>query len=223
MRARRGETCRPIDAAGRSQMTGEASARRDGRQDVTPVTNPTMFDLIAGTARVGMNASSRVAGVLTSRSVSLARTVLPSGVVDGPLDAIERRAGRRQDEAREVEQQGLEDVTKAAETMLNRVVVGLVDMMDMEQLIDHVPINRVVARIDLPEVIEEIDLSGIVREGTKGLGGEALDNARVGLMALDQWGARVVDRVLRRKRPRDLAVAVPGQPSSGEIGSELAR
>jgi hypothetical protein len=85
------------------------------------------------------------------------------------------------------------------------VVVDIVDMLDMEQLIDHVPINRVVGRIDLPAVIEEIDLTGIVREGTKGLGGETLDSARSGLMAMDQWSARLVDRVLRRKEPRDLS------------------
>jgi hypothetical protein len=76
----------------------------------------------------------------------------------------------------------------------------------MEQLIDHVPIKRVVARIDLPEVIDEIDLSGIVREGTKGLGGETLDSARSGLMAVDLWSARLVDKILRRSEPRDLAI-----------------
>ena len=116
--------------------------------------------------------------------------------------------GRRQNEARRSEEQSLDNVTKAAESVLNRVVVEIVDMLDMEQLIDHVPINRVVARIDLPEVIDEIDLSGIIREGTKGLGGETLDSARTGLMAMDQWSARLVDKVLRREEPRDLNVTL---------------
>jgi hypothetical protein len=166
-----------------------------------------ILDLITGTARVGLNASALVAGEITSRSVKLVRVVLPAGIAEGPLEAIERQLGQRQNEARRSEQQSFDDVTKAAESVLNRVVVEIVDMLDMEQLIDHVPINRVVARIDLPEVIDEIDLSGIVREGTKGLGGETLDSARAGLMAIDQWSARLVDKVLRRKEPRDLAVA----------------
>lgn len=165
-----------------------------------------VIDLAAGVVRVGVGASRLVAGDITDRSVQFARAVLPAGVPRGPLDAIERQVGRRQNEARRNEQQSLDDVTKAAESVLNRVVVEIVDMLDMEQLIDHVPINKVVARIDLPEVIDEIDLAGIVREGTKGLGGETLDSARVGLMALDQWSARIVDRVLRRREPRDLVV-----------------
>jgi hypothetical protein len=90
--------------------------------------------------------------------------------------------------------------------VLNRVVVEIVDMLDMEQLIDHVPIDRVVARIDLPAVIDEIDLSGVVREATTGLGGETLDGVRSGLMAMDAWSAQLVDRILRRKGSRDLEI-----------------
>ena len=167
-----------------------------------------IIDLITGTARVGVSTSALLAGEITSRSVKLARVALPSGIAEGPLEAIERQVGRRQNEARRSEEQSLDNVTKAAESVLNRVVVEIVDMLDMEQLIDHVPINRVVARIDLPEVIDEIDLSGIIREGTKGLGGETLDSARTGLMAMDQWSARLVDKVLRREEPRDLNVTL---------------
>ena len=97
-------------------------------------------------------------------------------------------------------------MAEAAESVLNRVVVGVVDMLDMEQLIDHVPINKVVARVDLPGVIDEIDLVGVIRESTTGLGAETLDASRAGLMAMDLWSARLVDRILRRKEPRNLAV-----------------
>ena len=206
------------------------SSSLDARPTAPPTTTPEsqnfavrsgarILDLVVGTARVGVNASALVAGEVTARSVKLARVVLPAGIAEGPLDAIERQVGRRQNEVRKSEQHSLDDVTKAAESVLNRVVVEIVDMLDMEQLIDHVPINRVVARIDLPEVIDEIDLSGIVREGTKGLGGETLDGARAGLMAMDQWSARVVDKVLRRKEPRDLAVASesPSEPATPEV------
>jgi hypothetical protein len=187
---------RPTDPHAVSQEPQNFGLRRGSR----------IFDLITGTAKVGVNASALVAGEITSRTVNLARAVLPAGIAERPLDVIERQVGRRQNEVRTSEQQSLDDVTKAAESVLNRFVVEIVDMLDMEQLIDHVPINRVVARIDLPAVIEEIDLAGIVREGTKGLGGETLDSARSGLMAMDQWSARLVDRLLRRKGPRDLAV-----------------
>jgi hypothetical protein len=174
-----------------------------------------IFDLITGTAKVGVSVSAVVVGEVTSRTVKLVRAVVPAGIGEGPLQAIERHVGHRQDEARRSEQQSRDDVTKAAESVLNRVVVEIVDMLDMEQLIDHVPINRVVARIDLPAVIDEIDLSGIVREGTKGLGGETLDSARSGLMAVDLWSARLVDRILRRKEPRDLSAKWNGMHPDG--------
>jgi hypothetical protein len=170
-----------------------------------------VFGLITSAARVGVGASALVAGEITSKSVRLVRVVLPAGIAAGPLEAIERHVGQRQNDVRRTEQQRLDEVSRAAESVLNRVVVEIVDMLDMEQLIDHVPINRVVARIDLPEVIDEIDLTGIVREGAKGLGGETLDSARSGLMALDQWSARLVDKVLRRKEPRDLLMTSRAQ------------
>ncbi len=165
-----------------------------------------IVDLITGTAKVGIGAASLVAGEITSRSVRIARTVVPASIAEGPLDAVERALGRRHDEARKSERENRENVAEAAESVLNRVVVGVVDMLDMEQLIDHVPINKVVARVDLPGVIDEIDLAGVIRESTTGLGAETLDGTRAGLMAMDLWSARLVDKILRRKEPRDLAV-----------------
>jgi hypothetical protein len=169
-----------------------------------------VFDLVTGTVRLGVRASGLVAGEIASSSVKVLRVFLPAGIAQGPLEAIERQVERRHNEARKSEQQSLREVTTAAESVLNRIVVEIVDMLDMEQLIDHVPIDKVIARIDLPEVIAEIDLTGIVREGTRGLGGETLESARAGLMAIDQWSARLVDTVLRRKEPRDLAITVEG-------------
>jgi hypothetical protein len=202
---------KPVDPTKSSSLVSRPAASRattPERQSFALRNGSRIFGLITGAARVGVSASALVAGEVTSRSVKLARVVLPAGVAEGPLEVIERQVERRQNEARRSEQQSLDDVTKVAESALNRFVVEIVDMLDMEQLIDHVPINKVVARIDLPEVIDEIDLSGIIREGTKGLGGETLDSARAGLMAMDQWSARLVDKVLRRKEPRDLGVSL---------------
>ena len=201
--------CSPADAMQSISLVSKSSAPQRSTpepQSRTSRSGSRIFDLFTATAKVGVNASALVAGEITNRTVRLVRVLLPGGIADGPLQAIEHQLGRQRGEVRRSEQRSLDDVTKVAESVLNRVVVEIVDMLDMEQLIDHVPINRVVARIDLPAVIEEIDLSGIVREGTKGLGGETLDSARSGLMAMDQWSARLVDRILRRKEPRDLSV-----------------
>ena len=185
-------------------MSGRGVA--SGLQGSTLNVGSRIVDLITGTVKVGIGAATLVAGEITSRSVKAARIVVPASIAEGPLDAVERHLGRRQDEARKSEKENRDNVAEAAESVLNRVVVGVVDMLDMEQLIDHVPINKVVARVDLPGVIDEIDLVGVIRESTTGLGAETLDASRAGLMAMDLWSARLVDRILRRKQPRDLAV-----------------
>ena len=177
-----------------------------GPQGSTLNAGSLIVDLIAGTAKVGVGAATLVAVEITSRSIRIARVVVPASIAEGPLDAVERHLGRRQGEAHRSERENRDNVAEAAESVLNRVVVGVVDMLDMEQLIDHVPINKVVARVDLPGVIDEIDLAGVIRESTTGLGAETLDASRAGLMAMDLWSARLVDRILRRKEPRDLAV-----------------
>jgi len=180
-----------------------------------------IVDLIAGTAKVGVDAASLVAVEITSRSIRIARVVVPASIAEGPLDAVERHLGLRQDEARKSERENRDNVAEAAESVLNRVVVGVVDMLDMEQLIDHVPINKVVARVDLPGVIDEIDLAGVIRESTTGLGAETLDASRAGLMAMDLWSARLVDRILRRKEPRNLAVRWNGIPRPESVKPEV--
>ena len=150
---------------------------------------------------MGVGAATLVAVEITSRSIRIARVVAPASIAEGPLDAVERHLGRRQGEAHRSEKENRDNVADAAESVLNRVVVGVVDILDMQQLIEHV-----VARVDFPEVIDEIDLAGVIRESTTGLGAETLDASRAGLMAMDLWTARLVDRILRRKQPRDLAV-----------------
>ncbi len=160
---------------------------------------------------MGVGAATLVAVEITSRSIGIARVVVPASIGKGPLDAVERHLGRRQGDAHRSERENRDNVAVAAESVLNRVVVGVVDMLDMEELIDHVPINKVVARVDLPGVIDEIDLAGVIRESTTGLGAETLDASRAGLMAMDLWSARLVDRILRRKQPRDLAVRWNGK------------
>jgi hypothetical protein len=188
------------------------------QQHVVVRTGSRLLDLMAGTAKVGVSASVLVVGEIATRSVKIAREVLPNDMAAGVFETIERQVKGREQDARRSEQQGLGDVASAAESVLNRVVVEIVDMLDMEQLIDHVPIDRVVARVDLPAVIDAIDLSGVVREATTGLGGESIDGLRSGLMGMDAWSARVVDKIFRRKEPRDLSIPVP-RTASMEAGA----
>ena len=220
------ESAEPMQAP--SAMTADGAVPQvptpqiaSGPQGATLNAGSRIVDLIAGTAKVGVGAATLAAVEITSRSIRIARVVVPASIAEGPLDAVERHLGRRQGEAHKSERENRDNVAEAAESVLNRVVVGVVDMLDMEQLIDHVPINKVVARVDLPGVIDEIDLVGVIRESTTGLGAETLDASRAGLMAMDLWSARLVDKILRRKEPRDLAVRWNGSARPESVKPEV--
>jgi hypothetical protein len=60
--------------------------------------------------------------------------------------------------------------------------------------------------VPLERIVGQVDLGGVIRESTTSLAGETVDAVRVGMMGLDLWTARVVDKILRRKQPRDLVV-----------------
>jgi len=172
-----------------------------------PASPPNVVDLAFRSARLGIDAAALFAGEVADLSLRVARSVLPPAVAERPLDAVDERVARQRTAARERGEHSVEQTREAAEAVLNQVVVGVVDMLDMEQLIDHVPIDKVVARVDLAGVINEVDLGGIVRESTTGLVGETVDALRVQVMGLDLFASRMVDKVLRRKELRDLVLA----------------
>lgn len=167
---------------------------------------PGVVDLVFRSARLGVDAATLAAGEMAELSLRVARAVLPPALAERPLDAVDERLARQRSAAHERGARSIEETRDAAEAVLNQVVIGVVDMLDMEAVIDHVPIDKVVARVDVPGIIDEIDLGDIVRESTTGLVGETVDAIRVQVMGLDLFVARIVDAVLRRKRPRELAL-----------------
>jgi hypothetical protein len=52
-------------------------------------------------------------------------------------------------------------------------------------------------------IVQRIDLGGVIRESTASLTMEGIDAARTQSVTVDAWTARVVDRILLRKQPRD--------------------
>lgn len=170
--------------------------------EVVPEAGPGVVDLVWRSARLGVDAATLMAAEMADFSLRMARAVLPSALADGPLDAADQRLARQRAAAHERGERAVEETKEAAGAVLNQVVIGVVDMLDMEAVVDHVPIDKVVARVDVPGIIDEIDLGDIVRESTTGLVGETVDAIRVQVMGLDLFVARVVDKVLRRQ-PRD--------------------
>jgi hypothetical protein len=165
--------------------------------DGTDEPPPGVMDLVARSARLGVDVVGLVAGEIASASARFARNVLPPAVAEKPLESVGEKVDQRVESARQREEVSRDDALDAAQAVLNQTIGAVLDMIDWDALIQKVPAERLVANIDL---------GGIVRESTTGLAGETIDALRVQMMGLDLWTARVVDRVFRRKRPRDLVV-----------------
>jgi hypothetical protein len=158
---------------------------------------PGVVDLVARSARLGVDVVGLVAGELASASTRFARSVLPPAVADKPLESVEDRVDKQVEAARQREELSRDDALDAAQAVLNQTIGAVLDMIDWDALIQKIPVEKVVANVDL---------GGIVRESTTGLAGETIDAVRVQMMGLDLWTARVVDKLIRRKYPRDLVV-----------------
>ena len=106
------------------------------------------------------------------------------------------------------------------EKIIDRVdVEKIIDRVDVEKIIDRVDINGIVGRVDMQgimgkidiapmaqEIIAEVDIGAIVRQSTGSITGDAVDGGRVTAMRLDSFVDRVTDRVLFRRKPRNLVV-----------------
>lgn len=107
--------------------------------------------------------------------------------------------------------------------MLQRVdvaaIVGRIDVeeivarVDVNAMLERVDVNALVARIDvagvIAEVLEELDIRSIVRESTVSVAGQTVEAVRTQAMAADEIVARVVDRLLLRRRGRALELSSP--------------
>jgi len=159
--------------------------------------SPGVVDLVARGARLGVDLAGLVAGEIASASARLARNVLPPAVAEKPLERVNERVDQRVETARQREEGSREDALDAMQSVMNQTIGAVLDMLDWDMLVEKVPLERIVGKVDL---------GGVIRESTTSLAGESVDAIRVGMMGLDLWVARVVDRILRRKQPRDLVV-----------------
>ena len=82
-----------------------------------------------------------------------------------------------------------------------------------EAMVARLPVEEILSRLDMAtltrRVLESIDLAGIVRESTATVGSDVVDAARTQAMGADSMVERMVDRVMRRRAPRDLGVTPP--------------
>ena len=115
------------------------------------------------------------------------------------------------------------DLTALVEERVDvQAIVAGVDLdavaarLDVDAVARRLDLDAVIDRLDLAalarRVIDELDLPALIRESTEGVTGEVVDDLRYGAVDADRSVARVVDRILRRRR--DGAVPTVDDPGA---------
>jgi hypothetical protein len=93
----------------------------------------------------------------------------------------------------------------------------IIDRVDMEAMIDKVDVGKVIEKVDINAIISQVDVDALVRQtelgsiiarSTTGVVTEILDVVRASGVGLDDFIARMVNRILRRD-PASLPVGPP--------------
>jgi hypothetical protein len=95
-------------------------------------------------------------------------------------------------------------------------VDAIVERIDVDTIVSRVDVDAIVRRLDLvalaEEVVNGIDLPEIIRESTGSMASDVVRDARMQSIDADVTIARVVDRIIRRRRAR--LTDAPGEPES---------
>jgi hypothetical protein len=95
-------------------------------------------------------------------------------------------------------------------------VDAIVERIDIDAIVSRVDVDAVVRRLDLvalaEEIVNGIDLPEIIRESTGSMASDVVRDARMQSIDADVTIARVVDRIIRRRRARQ--TDAPGEPES---------
>jgi hypothetical protein len=96
-------------------------------------------------------------------------------------------------------------------TLLGKVDVdALVSRIDVNPTLDQVDVDELAGRVDMGavarEALEGVDLGDLIQESTAGIAIDTMEAVRVQAMNADELLARIVDRLLGRRRPRDLSL-----------------
>ncbi len=105
------------------------------------------------------------------------------------------------------------------DSVVSRVDVDhLIDRVDVEKIIERVDVKKIVERIDIDAVMEQTELGSIIARSTTGVASEVLDLIRSQGVGLDDFVARWVNRILRR-RPEDLPLGPAALVPSAAVTS----
>jgi len=173
-----------------------------------------------GAVRFGTRCSAAVVDAVV-RAPVIASSL---AVVEGRVESLARQGSQQ----RQADALRFEVVLQRAEPMLVQLLERVVEILpidallariDVDALIRRVDVNALVAQVDVgplvADVLSGIEIGDLIHDSTNSIASDVRDTVRTGAASVDGRLARIVDRIVRGGRERDLVVpgyAIPGVP-----------
>jgi hypothetical protein len=157
-------------------------------------------------------------------SLGIANSVLETPPLRGPAARLEAQMSvlsARGAELRERDATQARSLVTRVEPVITRVLERVINVIPINAVLARVDVNAIVSQVDvgallqsmdlgslITDVLAQIELGDLISDSTSSIATDARDAVRVQAMGVDTGLAHLVDRVLRRKRERD--VLVPG-------------
>jgi len=190
-----------------SRAAGSVFARVPDPNAAPPDAEPGIAALVPGAVLgIAIAAERRAAGVVDAvakSSAAVARTATQPALVQRALRPLEDRLWQWNEVARREQSRNQAQAAALIPVIVQQVTENVLAQLDFVRLVEQIPVDDIAAAIDVEAIVQRIDLGGVIRESTASITMETVDAVRTQGIAVDAWTARVVDRVLLRKKPRD--------------------
>lgn len=205
-----------LGLAGRA--AGSVFARVPDPAEDGPEPDPGVVALVPG-ALLGLaiEAERRAATVVeavASRSATVVHVGTRPALVRRALRPFEDALWHLNEVARREQTHNQAQASALIPVIVQQVTENVVAQIDFVRVVEQIPVDDIAAAIDVEAIVQRIDLGGVIRESTASLTMETVDAVRSQGIAVDEWAARVVDKVMLRKRGRDVRIAPPTEEPS---------
>jgi hypothetical protein len=205
-----------IGLAGRA--AGSVFARVPDPDAEAPASEPGLVALVPGAVLgLAIEAERRAATVVdavASRSTAVVHVATRPAIVQRALRPVEDALWRLNEVTHREQTRNQAQAAALIPIIVQQVTDNVVAQIDFVRVVEQIPVADIAAAIDVEAIVQRVDLGGVIRESTASLTVETVDAVRSQGIAIDEWAARVVDKVLLRKRARDVGIEPPAAASS---------
>ena len=162
---------------------------------------------VMGLAIEAEKRAAAVVDAVAAHSSGVVSAVGKPAVVQRALRPLEDRLWHWNEVARREQQRNQAQAAALIPVIVQQVTENVIAQLDFVRIVEQIPVDDIAAAVDVEGIVRRVDLGGIIREATAGVTMETVDAVRTQGITIDEWTARVVDRILLRRKSRDTTIA----------------